>query len=152
MWCNNMNEKENIEQSTIKVFLSIFNKEYKKHFERFKHSDAPDFICKDETTNNILNIEITLTQDKVDDIPLLIGHKNDIRDIPEEKVKKMKSGELHYFDAVTVFGTDTLPMFYKTIEKKIQKAYGKGVMLVVRDTSPLDWDYTPYLDTIRNSY
>ena len=41
-------------------------------------------------------------------------------------------------------------MAIERIQSKLDKDYGSNVALVVRDTSPLDWDWGWVLDEIQN--
>lgn len=144
-----MNEKKLIEKSTVDAFLNLYNELNDSNYYVLKHSDSPDFICKDSLLDKILNIEITMTQDQDKDIQSLLGRSTDRNiDSIKEKIQKIKNGELHYMDAITSFNGNTLPMLFTTIEKKLKKDYGKSVLLVVRDTSPLKWDYSMYIEDI----
>ncbi len=145
-----MTEKDIIEKNTVEHFINLYNEQENLNYIVVKHSDAPDFICKDVKNNKALNIEVTMTQDKHGDIQALLGrseHRN--IDSIKAKIEKMKKGKLHYNEAVTSFGVDTLSMLYMSIKKKMLKDYGKSVMLVIRDVSPLMWDYEPYIEDIR---
>jgi hypothetical protein len=147
-----MTEKDLIETSTAEHFLDLYNKQDKSNYIIKEHSDAPDFICLDLQKNKTLNIEVTMTQDKDKDIQALLGrskHRN--IDSIKDKIEKMKKGKLHYSEAVISFHHDTHTMLYTSIKKKIEKDYGSSVMLVIRDTSPLNWDYEPYIDEIQKT-
>ncbi len=144
-----MNEKESIEAITVENFLNLYNRLNDSNYLVVKHSDSPDFICNDSRDNKTLNIEITMTQDKDKDIQSLLGrsmHRN--IDSIKEKIQKVKNGELHYMEAITSYSDNTLPMLFSAIEKKLKKDYGKSVLLVVRDTSPLNWDHSIYIESI----
>jgi hypothetical protein len=43
-----------------------------------------------------------------------------------------------------------MDMIVSRIQEKLNKDYGQNVALVVRDTSPLDWEWDRVLDQIRS--
>ena len=146
-----MSENKAIEKSTVENFLIHYNKLNDTTYQVTKHSDFPDFICMDQY-GKMLNIEVTMTQDKDKDIQSLLGrseHRN--VDYVKEKIQKVKRGELHYMDAITSYSNNTLPMLFSAIQKKLKKDYGKSVLLVVRDTSPLSWEHSPYIKDISDT-
>ena len=145
-----MSEKEEIEQSTAKHFLELYNKEYQTEYYIVEHSDSPDILCKDKE-ENIFNIEITMTQDKDKDIQALLGRSNHKSvEVLKEKMRKYKNGEISFEEIRgTSFSDNSIPMLLEAIRKKSSKDYGNNVALVIRDTSPLGWDYTIHLNDIR---
>ena len=61
-------EKEKIEIATADAFIHLYNVEMNSSFEVVEYADAPDIRCKD-SSENTLNLEITLTEDRAGDIP-----------------------------------------------------------------------------------
>lgn len=126
-----MTEKEKIEKSTAEEFIAVYNKNFKTTFAVKKHSDHPDIICEDKNGNQ-LKLEITLTEDQDNDIKALLG-RSEHKDI--EYVKK------HGMGPASALSGNVMEHAYNRILKKMSKNYGTNVALVVRDTSPLDWDW-----------
>ena len=71
-----MKEKEQIEKCTAEIFLKLYNEKYSETFSIQSISDAPDVKCKNSEGIE-LNLEITLTEDKKNDIAALLGRAND---------------------------------------------------------------------------
>ena len=88
-----MKEKERIEKATAEGFLRLYNGYYRTTFEIVELSDAPDVRCQDSDENE-LNLEITLTQDRDKDIQALLG-RSDHKSIQalEEHNKRVAEGK-----------------------------------------------------------
>ena len=126
-----MTEKERIEKATAGEFIQAYNEKFNTFFAVKELSDHPDIICEDKGGNQ-LKLEITLTEDQDNDIKALLGrseHKN------IEYVKK------HGMGPVSVFQGNVMEHAYNRILAKMSKDYGVNVALVVRDVSPLQWDW-----------
>lgn len=123
-----MNQKESIEKATADAFIKLYNNEMGTFFIIEEHSDAPDIRCKDEK-GNAFNFEITMTEDRPKDIQAALGRSNS-RSI--DVVSKNTASCLH--------GNVTNTIVCR-IQKEMQKDYGCNVALVVRDSSPVGWDW-----------
>ena len=146
----NMTEKEKIEKSTAEKFIVVYNEKFKTAFAVVKEqSDHPDIVCE-EKSGNRLKLEITLTEDRDNDIKALLGrseHKN------IEYVRK------HGMSSASALSGNVMNRAYSRILGKMSKDYGINVALVVRDVSPLEWDWnmclselTRKLENIRNPF
>ena len=144
-----MTENQQIEKFTAEKFIVAYNEKFKTNFFVKEQSDYPDIVCEDKTGSQ-LNLEITLAEDREDDIVALLGkseHKN------LEHVRKYGMGH------TSALSGNVADNAYKRILAKMSKDYGKNVALVVRDVSPLDWDWdlclselTKKLKNIRNPF
>jgi hypothetical protein len=151
-------EKEAIERETAGAFLKRYNEAEGTAYEILQHSDAPDFICRDGE-GNTLKLEITMTEDRSGDIPSLLG-RSDARS-PEALKRHLEAvdrGEESIFASGS--SSDSIcHMAASRIQAKLSKDYGPNTALVVRDTSPLEWDWRfeierliELLDLSRNPY
>ncbi|MBI1755209.1 hypothetical protein HYR65_02910 [Candidatus Azambacteria bacterium] len=126
-----INEKEKIEKFTAEKFIEAYNARFNTTFAIKEHSDKPDFICKDK--NGVeMKLETTLTEDQDNDIRALLGrseHKN------FEYVRK------HGMNPASALLGNVMKHAYNRISEKMLKNYGKNVALVLRDASPLEWDW-----------
>ncbi|MCK4849952.1 MAG: hypothetical protein KAT11_01310 [Phycisphaerae bacterium] len=154
-----LNEKEAIERATAGGFLKLYNAQMDSSYEIVEHSDAPEFICLDRSARE-LRLEITLTEDRPGDIQAALG-RSDARDLESLKrhLEAVRQGEESIFDRVSCLQGNVLEMIKERIRKKLDKDYGPNTALVIRDTSPLDWDWSHvseqirmFLDSKRNPY
>lgn len=127
-----------IERATGEAFLDLYNKEYGRDFKIIEHADVPDLRCEDSEKNK-LNIEITLTEDQPKDIAAALGrsgHRSP--DALREHLRSVDEGK-----AVPKFSSlgNVSDRLVCRISEKLLKNYGSCVALVVRDISPLDWDW-----------
>ena len=138
---NNLSEKKEIELSTTERFLKLYNSEMNSSYQITEHSDAPDFICHDNTGNE-LRLEITLTEDRPKDIQALLGRSN-ARSHEERKrhLEAVKRGEESIFESVSCLQGNVSYMAMSRIQPKLNKDYGPNTALVVRDTSGVSWDW-----------
>lgn len=117
-------EKEQIERSTAEYFLPLYNKEKGTHFAINELSDNPDIRCKDSQTGEVLNLEITLLEDRPGEIKYTLGR-----------------GER---TGVKCFNTHTCSQFKNRIYPKAAKDYGPNVALVLRQVNIIwsinDWE------------
>jgi hypothetical protein len=139
-------EKRSIERSTAEGFLRLYNNEEKTDFSIVDHGDSPDILCKNSDGEN-LGLEITLTQDRDMDIAALLGRSNHRSlETLREHNRKVDKGE-EYPKASCLQG-NVFDQLMKTIEAKLLKDYGANVALVVRDSSPVDWDWESIIDRL----
>lgn len=134
-----MTEKEQIEKFTAEKFIEAYNMRFNTTFVIREHSDMPDFIFQDENGNK-LNLEITLTENRDNDIKALLGrseHKN------LEYVRK------HGMGPASALSGNVMEHAYKRISEKMSKNYGKNVALVLRDASPLEWNWDICLQELK---
>lgn len=143
-----MKEKEQIEKCTAELFVKLYNEKYSETFSIQSISDAPDVKCKNYEGAE-LNLEITLTEDKKNDIAALLGRAND-RSIEslKEHIKKVNNKEASVWDRVSCLSEEPRQKLLKKIEDKLLKDYGPDVALVVRDTSGAVWDWKDLIPKI----
>lgn len=147
----NMTEKEAIELDTAERFLKLYNSQECTSYRIVKHGDAPDFQCQDDQGPS-LYLEVTQTEDRCGDIPALRG-RSDARS-PEalkQHLDAVKRGEASIFDSVSCLRGNVLQMAHNRIQPKLAKDYGLDVALVVRDVSPLGWNWETAIDDLAAS-
>ncbi len=136
-----MEEKVSIEQATAEGFLRIYNKETGGTFTIVRVADSPDVECRDEQ-GNLLNLEITLTEDRPGDIAAALG-RSDQRS-PEalrEHLQLVREGKAHPLDRTSTLSGNVAAAMEARIRAKLQKRYGANTALVIRDTTGVDWDW-----------
>jgi len=125
----NLNEKQRIELATAISFLDLYNEAHASQLKVIKLSDTPDVICRDISSNELLDLEITLLEDREDDIRYLLGKVN-IED--ELSISR-----------VIDFERDAIPRLIQRLEDKLLSSYGENTALVIRQVGPLwtvaDW-------------
>lgn len=145
-----LNEKESIERATADAFIELYNSEMGTSFSIVKYSDAPDVHCKDRDGNS-LNLEITLTEDRPKDIQAAIG-RSDHRSL--EALKKhladVKAGKANPLDRASCFQGNVTEMIVSRIQPKLRKDYGSNTALIIRDSSPIGWDWYMVTDQIKD--
>ncbi len=143
-----MNEKEAIEKATADAFVELYNSKMGTSFSIVEYSDSPDIRCKDKY-GNILNLEITLTEDRPKDIQAALG-RSDHRSVNSLKqhLKEVKAGRSNPLDRASCLQGNVKRMIVSRIQSKLKKDYGSNVALVIRDSSPLDWAWDAVTDEI----
>jgi len=126
-----MTEKQQIEKSTAEKFIKLYNTENSTFFEIKELSDHPDIVCEDSVGNQ-LKLEITLTEDRNGDIQALLGRSEH---------KSLEHAKQHGMGPASAFSGNVIEHAYHRIFAKMSKNYGTNVALVVRDVSPLGWDW-----------
>lgn len=147
-----VNEKQKIEKTVGEEFLILYNKFYNTDFCLSELSDKPDIICNDSSGNN-LNLEITLIGDNKKDIQSLLG-RSDCKNI--ENIKNNKVSCLSSDDDLNnlgkkynnIFLSSPLVSLKERLDDKFNKDYGSNVALVIKDTSPLCWDWNSCRENI----
>jgi hypothetical protein len=144
------NEKQKIELATAEKFFSIYNTEHNSRYAITRiagNREVPDVLAKDENGNQF-NLEVTLTEDRPDDIRALLGRGDD-RSLETLKrhLEAVRKGLEQ--PRITSLRSNALPNLLQRIDKKLSKCYGSNTALVVRDTSPL-WDWDQVLPDIKN--
>jgi hypothetical protein len=146
-----LNEKQAIEKATADAFITLYNSEMETSFSTVEYSDAPDVRCKDPD-GNILNFEITLTEDRPKDIQALLG-RSDHRNV--ESLKKhladVKTGKANPLQRTSCLQGNVTEMIVDRILSKWKKHYGPHTALVIRDTSPVEWDWEVVIKQIKTS-
>ncbi len=122
-----MTGKEKIEKYTAEHFIKQYNLKYKTSFTVNKLSDNPDILCSDNAGRK-LNLEITLTEDNYGDIKALLGRSE------HKSIAYMN-------DIGSALSGNVYEQVFESINKKMLKDYGSNTALVVRDTSPIGWDW-----------
>ena len=82
-----MTEKDIIEKNTVEHFINLYNEQENLNYIVVKHSDAPDFICKDVKNNKALNIEVQAFKEKLNNTTESIEKKkleDDLKACQEE--------------------------------------------------------------------
>ncbi len=100
----------------------------------------------------MLSLETTVLEDRPGEIAVLLG-RSDARSLERRLVdmERVDRSEIEAVDMVASFGRDTLTNLYQRLKAKIAKAYpASDVALVMRGTSPLDWDWNLYTDGIQH--
>jgi len=145
-----LNEKEAIEKATADAFISLYNPESGASFSIVEYSDAPDIRCKD-SKGNTFNFEITLTEDRPQDIQAALG-RSDHRSLEALKrhLSDVKAGKADPLKDVSCLQGNVSQMIMSRIQRKLKKDYGSNVALVVRDSSPLDWNWDLVANQIKN--
>ena len=119
-------------------------------FSIVKYSDAPDIRCQD-SEGNTFNFEITLTEDRPKDIQANLG-RSDHRSL--EALKKhlsdVKTGKANPLDRASCLQGNVTEMILSRIRPKLKKDYGAYVALVIRDASPVGWDWDMVIDQIKS--
>lgn len=144
-----MNEKEAIEKATADAFILLYNSEMGTSFSINEYSDAPDIHCQDPEGNKF-NFEITLTEDRPKDIQASLGRSNH-RSLESLKnhLEDIKAGKVNPLHRASCLQGNVTKMIVSRIESKLKKDYGTNVALVVRDTSPVGWDWDMVIEQIK---
>jgi len=144
-----MNEKEAIEKATADAFIDLYNREMGASFSIAEYSDAPDIRCRDNK-GNIFNFEITLTEDSEKDIAAALGRSGH-RSIEalRENLDEVKAEKANPLEKVSCLQGNVTEMIVGRILPKLKKDYGSNAGLVIRDTSPVCWDWKLVIDNIR---
>lgn len=140
-----MKEKGKIEKFVAEEFLKHYNRDYLETFEIVESSDAPDIKCQNSNGSK-LNLEITLTEDRPNDIAAMLGrspHKN------LEVITKNRENKTLLWEQVSSLSDTVLPILIQRVKVKLLKDYGSNVALVIKDTSGCNWDWNFVLDKIK---
>lgn len=145
-----MNEKEAIERATAEAFIDLYNRELGTSFSIVEYSDAPDIRCKD-SKGNVFNFEITLTEDRPKDIQAALGRSNH-RSIEalRQHLDDVRAGKANPLERTSCLQGNVTDMIVNRILPKLQKDYGSNVALVIRDSSPVCWDWDLVVDQIKD--
>ena len=145
-----MNEIEAIEKATADAFLGLYNHEMGTSFSIVEYSDAPDIRCKD-TKGNTFNFEVTLTEDRPKDIQAALGRsKHRSIEALRQHLDEVRAGKANPLERASYLQGKVTDMIISRILPKLQKDYGSNVALVIRDSSPVCWDWDLVVDQIRN--
>ncbi len=145
-----MNEKEAIQKETADAFIELYNAEMGTSFSIVEYLDAPDIRCID-SEGNTFNFEVTLTEDRPKDIQAALG-RSDHRSIEalEKHLADVKAGKAHPLDRVSCLQGNVTEMIVSRIQPKLKKDYGGNTALVIRDASPVGWDWDMVIDQIKS--
>ena len=145
-----MNEKKAIEKATADAFIKLYNSEMGTSFSIVEYSDSPDIRCKDPE-GNTFNLEITLTEDRPKDIQAALGRSGHRSlEALKKHLAEVKAGKANPLERVSCLQGNVAEMIVSRIQPKLEKDYGPNAALVVRDSSPLDWDWDLVVDQINN--
>lgn len=144
-----MNEKEAIERATAEGFLRLYNELMKETYRLTEHKDAPDIRCRNED-NETLNLEVTTTEDMPMDTAWLLGRSNH-RSVEALKrnIEDVKAGRAS--PQFSSLSGNVSTILVSRIKNKLKKDMGHNVALVIRDASPLDWNWEYVLEDIRTA-
>lgn len=145
-----MNEKEVIEKATADAFIELYNSEMGISFSIVEYSDAPDIRCQDSKGNKF-NFEITLTEDRPKDIQANLG-RSDHRSLEalKEHLADVKAEKANPLDKASCLKGNVTEMIVSRIQPKLKKDYGANVALIIRDASPVGWDWDMLIDQIKS--
>ena len=145
-----MNEKEAIEKATADAFIELYNREMGTSYTIVEYSDAPDIRCKDKE-GKVFNFEITLTEDRPKDIQAALG-RSDHKSIEalRQHLVDVRAGKANPLERGSCLQENVVYMIVDRIRPKLQKDYGPFVALVIRDSSPVCWDWDLVLDQIKS--
>jgi len=142
-----MNEKEAIERATAEGFLALYNEVFNETYRIVDHADAPDMRCEN-SCNEMLCLEITLTEDRQNDITALLG-RSDHRSLNALRKSRDPNSPDTTFPLGSSLSDNVSVMLASRVSAKLSKDYGTRVALVVRDTSGVDWSWETVLDQVR---
>lgn len=146
-----MEEKVAIERATANGFLFLYNEERGTTFKITRVADSPDIECKNEQ-GEILNLEITLTEDRSGDIQAALGRSE--QRSPQalrEHLQRVREGKAQPLDRYSSLSGNVTGSIETRIRSKLQKRYGTHTALVVRDTSGVDWDWDFEIPDLRKN-
>ena len=145
-----MNEKEAIEKATADAFIKLYNSETGSSFSIIEYLDAPDIRCRD-IEGKQFNFEITLTEDRLKDIQANLG-RSDHRSLESlrKHLAEVKAGKANPLERVSCLQGNVTAMIVGRIKPKLKKDYGDNVALVIRDVSPIGWDWDMVIDQIKS--
>ncbi len=142
--------KKAIEKATADAFIKLYNTEMGTSFSIVEYSDSPDIRCKDPE-GNTFNFEITLTEDWPKDIQALLGRSDHLSiEALRQHLSKVKVGKASPLERVRCLQGNVVEMIVTRIQPKLEKDYGHNVALVIRDSSPIGWDWNLVVDHIKN--
>lgn len=143
-----MSEKQAIEKATAEGFLVLYNQLQGTDFRIVEMSDAPDVRCVD-SLGKALNLEITITEDRLGDIKAVLGRSNSrsLEALRPHGERVARGEEQPQFSSLSDEVSDQL---VGRLQSKMMNHYGSYTALVVRDTSGVDWDWSYVIPTIRS--
>jgi hypothetical protein len=118
-----LSAKQQIEYTSAIAFLCHYNSVRDTHFEVVSLGDTPDVYCKDASTNECLELEVTLLEDRSDDIRYLLGKES----ISDETSPSR----------VIDFVRDVIPRLIERLNDKLLSSYGANTALLIRQVGPL---------------
>lgn len=126
---DNLSEKQRIELAAATSFLQIYNLRKGTNYDVVGVQDTPDVRCQDRSSQKVLELEITLLEDRPDDIAYVLG-RVDVKD--EISITR-----------VIDFRRDVIPRLVERLKDKLLSVYGEKTALLIRQVGPLwtvsDW-------------
>jgi len=147
-----LDEKKSIEKATAEGFLNLYNTIMgtSYHFDKFLEPTDPDVRCVN-SDGNIMYLEITITEDRPNDIKAILGRSNHrSSEALKAHLKKVEAGQASVFEWVSCLEDNVSTMLVGRIHAKLKKDYGSNTALVIRDTSGCDWDWDSAIDDIKS--
>lgn len=141
--------KKQIERATAEMFVAMYNGKTGGTYRVVGQPEPPepDVRCENEAGDK-LKLEITMLKDHSGDIESLLG-RSDAHSLGALQAtnERIQRGELAAIDSVTSFGRDVIPKLLERLKAKLRKRdFGPNVTLVMRSTSPLDWDWNLWME------
>ena len=120
-----MDEKQQIEKITVDAFVSLHNEKIGTRYSVLKYGDYPDAVCTNANGEQF-NVEVTVTGDRSGDIQWMLGRTD----------KRPYQGR-----SASCLQDNVLAQLIERLNKKALMRYGGKSALVIRDSSPVDWDW-----------
>ncbi len=126
---DNLTEKERSELATANSFLQLYNALKGTRYESEEVPDTPDVRCRDRESQEVLDLEITLLEDRPDDIAYVLG--------------RVEIADELSIARVIDFRKDVIPRLIERLEDKLLSDYGDRTALLIRQVGPIwtasDW-------------
>lgn len=147
-----VSEKKAIERATAEGFLKLYNERFATDYKIVDMPEPPDpdVLCAD-ARGMCLNLEITSTEDQPNDIKAFLGRSDHLSLKALRANNQRRDPPLFRAFTESPGGRPTVvDQLVSGLAAKMRKDYGGDVALVVRDTSPIDWDWDRAVDLIRD--
>lgn len=145
-------ETRSIERATAEMFVAMYNAKTGDTYRVVGQPEPPepDVLCENDAGDK-LKLEITMLQDRPRDIQSLLGRSDaDSLETLQANNERIRRGEVAAIDTVACFERDVIPNLLDRLRAKLDKqCIGPNVALVMRSTSPLDWDWNLYMYEVR---
>ena len=137
-------------KATADAFIDLYNHKMGTSFSIVEYSDSPDIRCTN-SDQSVFNLEITLTENRPKDIKAALGRSNHKSlEALKKHLDDVRVGKANPLDRASCLQGNAVDMIIHRIRAKLKNDYGRNVALVVRDTSPVGWDWVIVLDEIKS--
>lgn len=145
-------ETKRIERATAAMFVAMYNAKTGDTYRVVGQPEPPepDVQCENDV-GDVLKLEITMLEDRCRDIQSLLG-RSDAHGLEAllANNERIQRGEVAAIDTVASFERDAMPNLLDRLRAKLKKQhFGPNVALVMRSTSPLDWDWNLCMNEAR---